>query len=62
MAGYRRTSFSSHVLYQAKWSDFQRNRSMSRIFWRGNATSELCATTTMTNVAKLDQNNIIAEI
>lgn len=45
-----------------KWSDFQRNRSMSRIFWRGNATSELCATTTMTNVAKLDQNNIIAEI
>lgn len=42
-----------------KSSDFQRNRSMSRIFWGGNATSELSATTTMTNVAKLDRNGII---
>lgn len=42
-----------------KSSDFQRNRSMSRIFWRGDATSELSSTTTMTNVAKLDRNGII---
>ena len=42
-----------------KSSDFQRNRSMSRIIWGGNATSELSATTTITNVAKLDRNGII---